>query len=83
MALNSPEIAKIARISDIVSIVEEKIGDFFTGCIVKRISGIHANSDNTPWENPPESIMIRTNGQSTRTMMNFCGLLQGKSSEFA
>ena len=35
------------------------LGDFFSGCIVQGISGIHVNSDGFPWKNPQKSIIIR------------------------
>ena len=59
------------------------LGDFFSGCIVWGISGIHTNSDDFPWKNKQKSIIISTNGRNTRIMMDFCGFFQGKSSEFA
>ena len=58
-------------------------GDFFSGCIVEGIPGIHANSDDFPWKNPQQPIIIRVFRPFVLIMMGLCGFFQGKSSEFA
>ena len=38
---------------------------------------LHMNSDDIPWEKiHHKSIIVRTNGQNTRTMIDFGGFLQ-------
>ena len=58
--------------------LRDNFGDFFSGCIVQGISGIHANSDDFPWKDPQRSIIIITNGRNTRIMMDFCGFFSRK-----
>ena len=48
----------------------DKFGDFLTGCIVWGVSRIHANSDDTPWENNQKSIIIRVFRPFVRIMMD-------------
>ena len=54
------------------------VGDFFSGCIILGISGVHANSDDFPWKNPQRSIIISTNGRNTRIYDGFLWVISRK-----
>ena len=58
-------------------------GDFFSGWHCKREYREFMRILTTfLGKNPQKSIIISTNGRNTRIMMDFCGIFQGKSSEF-
>ena len=64
-------------------IADTDIGDFLAGALYREFREFMRILTTFLGKNPQESIIIRVFRPFVLIMMDFCGFLQGKSSEFA